>query len=107
MDDPHQAENIRCAVCQALCHEEYRGTLQGNLPSIEEADSSHYLIHLCEGCFHGALSYLRQEHKIMNLFVYEPSAEEAFGLVIEHKNSRGHDATVYPQRSDENDILSL
>lgn len=84
MDDPHQVSNIRCAVCEAICHE-YRGTLQGNLPSNDEGDSSHYLVHLCESCFHGALGYLRQEREIMNLFDYEPCAEETFGLVIEHK----------------------
>ena len=85
MDDPHQANNIRCTVCGATCHEEHRGTLQGNSPSDKDGDSDHYLIQLCEGCFHGALRYLRQEHEIINLFDYEPSAEETFGLVIEHK----------------------
>ncbi len=79
------AGGIRCAVCDARCHEEYRGTLQGNLPSNEEGNSSLYLAHLCEGCFHGALRYLRQEHEIINLFEYEPGTEETFGLVIEHK----------------------
>lgn len=85
MDDPHQASNIRCAVCEATCHEEHRGALQGNSPSDKEGDSDHYPIQLREGCFHGALGYLRQEREIMNLFNYEPSAEETFGLVIEHK----------------------
>jgi len=84
MDDPHQASNIRCAVCEAICHE-YRGTLQGNSPSDKDGDSDHYLIQLCEGCFHGALRYLRQEHEIINLFDYEPGTEEMFGVVIEHK----------------------
>lgn len=86
MDEQGQtAGGIRCSVCDSPCHEEHCGTLQGNLPSNGEGNSSHYLVHLCEGCFHGALGYLRHEHEIMNLFDYEPSAEEAFGLVIEHK----------------------
>lgn len=85
MDDPHQANNIRCTVCEAPCNEEHRDTLQGNSQSTKDGKSEHYLVNLCQGCFHGALRYLRQEHKIMNIFDYEPSAEEAFGLVIEHK----------------------
>jgi hypothetical protein len=31
---------------------------------------------------------LRQERKIMNLFDYEPGAEETFGLLIEHKKQQ-------------------
>ncbi|MDH1869233.1 hypothetical protein N5D83_20845 [Pseudomonas chengduensis] len=85
MDDPHQASNIRCTVCAPRCNEEHRGTLQGNSPSDEDGKSEHYLVNLCQGCFLSALRYLRQEHEIMNLFDYEPSAEETFGLVIEHK----------------------
>lgn len=86
MDEQGQtARGVRCTVCGAPCHEEHRGTLQGNSPSDENGKSEHYLVHLCEGCFHGALGYLRQEHEIMNLFDYEPSAEETFGLLNEYK----------------------
>lgn len=47
----HQAENIRCTVCGAPCHGEHRGELQGNLPSTEDGQSEHYLIHLCQVAF--------------------------------------------------------
>lgn len=85
MDNQNRtAEDIRCSVCGDPCLERDRGVLQGSCPS-ETGARAHYLAHLCQGCFLGALSYLRQEHEIMNLFDYEPIAGETFGLVIEHK----------------------
>lgn len=80
---PQQAHGMRCAVCGDPCHAEHGGTLKGSSPSGHEGQSSHYLVHLCQGCFLGALSYLRQERRIMHLFYNEPGADAEFGLVTE------------------------
>lgn len=84
MDDQGQtAQEIRCSVCADPCQEEQHGTLQGNRQSAA-GQSVRYLVHLCKGCFLGALNYLRQERQIMRLFYDEPPAGgETFGLAIE------------------------
>lgn len=84
MDEPHQeAYRMRCTVCGDPCHAKHCGTLKGSLPGGHEGQSDHYLVHLCQGCFLGALSFLRQERRIMNLFYNEPGADDEFGLVTE------------------------
>lgn len=75
----------RCSVCGDPCPEKHRGALQGAFPN-DTGGSDHYLVHLCQGCFLGALSYLRQERRIMHLFSNAPCADETFGLVMEPKN---------------------
>lgn len=87
MDEPRQqAHGMRCAVCGDPCHAEHGGTLKGSTPSRYEGQSDHYLIHLCHGCFLGAVSYLRQERRIMHLFNNEPGADDEFGLATESQD---------------------
>lgn len=87
MDEPHQqAHGVRCTVCGDPCHAEHCGKLKGSSPSGHEGQSDHYLVYLCQGCFLGALGYLRQERRIMHLFSSAPGADDEFGLVTESED---------------------
>lgn len=61
------AEHIRCSVCGAQCLEDRCGALHGDCPN-GRGGSVLYFAQLCESCFFGAMSYLRQEREAMNMF---------------------------------------
>lgn len=84
MDDQSRtADNIRCSVCGDPCFEGHGGTLHGDCPN-DAGGSARYLAHLCQGCFCGALSYLRQERKILSLFDDQlPASDDSLGLIID------------------------
>lgn len=79
------AEPIHCFVCGDLCLEGRCGALHGDRPN-DNGGSDLYFAPLCQVCFVSALSYLRQERRIMHLFDNEPTAVDTFGLVIEPKD---------------------
>ena len=84
MDKQHQStQEIRCTVCADPCTDQHHGRLCGTLQA-DSGDRERYLVHLCNGCFSGALRYLRQEYDVLNLFQdQQPLSDSTFGLIIE------------------------
>lgn len=78
-------QEIRCSVCGDPCPEENRGALQGAC-SNGAGGSTRYRTDLCHGCFLSALSFLRQERRIMHLFYNQPGVDDEFGLVTESQD---------------------
>ncbi len=82
-----QVVDILCDVCGASTTKSL-GTLEfGTLEACwgygSQHDGERYQVHLCEGCFFGALANLRQEHRLMNMFSddYQPADPDQFGKI--------------------------
>ena len=79
-----QVTDVLCDVCgtgtASACGPEF-GTLQAHWGYGSQHDTERYEVHLCESCFFGTLAYLRQEHRINNMFAedYRPAEPEYFG----------------------------
>ncbi|EMX8447923.1 TPA: hypothetical protein MXV65_002435 [Pseudomonas aeruginosa] len=78
--------DIICAVCSQNTRVEGYGLQYGTLQACwgygARHDGERYEVHLCEACFFGVLSYLRQERRINQLFDEQIACgEEEFGLV--------------------------
>ncbi|MBD8237843.1 MULTISPECIES: hypothetical protein [Pseudomonas] len=82
--------DVRCDVCDASTRVDTGGLQFGSLQAKWGFGSSHdgerYEIHLCENCFFQALTYLRQERRIQNMFGTEDVAgfSEDLGLVAKN-----------------------
>lgn len=78
--------DILCDVCDANIRVTGYGSQFGRLEALwgygSQHDGERYRVHLCETCFFGALSYLRQERRINGLFDEVPPADDpSFGRV--------------------------
>jgi hypothetical protein len=78
--------NIHCAVCgtdtRVPGYGQQFGTLQALWGYGSTHDGERYRVHLCEPCFFGALSYLRQQRRINTIFDDDqPTDDQAFGQV--------------------------
>ncbi|WP_417777666.1 hypothetical protein [Stutzerimonas xanthomarina] len=87
MGKPTQTDaNIHCAVCGEATrvpgYGQQFGTLQALWGFGAQHDGERYRVHLCESCFFGALSYLRQQRRINTMFDDDqPTDDQAFGQV--------------------------
>lgn len=58
---------IRCDICNQPTQFNY-GVLKADWSSNSHVKKDKYEIHLCKSCFLGALSYLRNQKKLIHLF---------------------------------------
>ncbi|MFD3299226.1 hypothetical protein [Aquipseudomonas alcaligenes] len=78
--------DIHCAVCgdatRVPGYGQQFGTLQALWGYGSQHDGERYQVHLCESCFFGALSYLRQQRRINTIFDDDRQTDDqAFGQV--------------------------
>ncbi|WP_160086903.1 hypothetical protein [Pseudomonas sp. 9AZ] len=75
-----------CGVCgrstQVPGYGEQFGTLSARWGYGSRHDGEHYRVTLCEGCFFGALLYLREQRWIQTMFdEAQPTDDGGFGLI--------------------------
>lgn len=85
MTDQIQSDTS-CGVCGSSTrvpgYGEQFGTLSARWGYGSRHDGEHYRVTFCEGCFFGALAYLREQRRIHALFDYDqPSDGQVFGLI--------------------------
>jgi hypothetical protein len=79
--------DVKCDVCRCSTRSEIDGlqfaTLQAHWGFGTKHDGERYELHLCENCFFGTITYIKQERRIQSLFdESDQTNTEELGLVV-------------------------